>query len=674
MKQGLIAAVLTAALVAPAAWAVEAPAKVGAFGQEVSEQWPTSAEGDSLGHVTRLLPTEQGLVVAGPGPSYFFEDGAFVPTAPAKPMAADEATPPDVSDGEGRVWLGGEAQAWVKDADGRWWIGWQAGVARETQSGWVFIEGDDGLPYTNFLCADAGDDGSVWFGTEKGLVYWKDGEWHYRQGPRWLPGDAVRDIHIDEAGHVWTATDGGVGRISFVPMTLREKAEYYEEQMDLIRRTPFGYTSEVRLAEPRDLTSEITRTDSDNDGLWTSMYGAGECFAFAATGEPQYKERAEEAFEALRHLQKVTQGGKHSPPKGYVARTILPADGPDPNIGRLESDKRKQQEDKLWKVYEPRWPLSADGEWYWKSDTSSDELDGHYFFYPAYYDHVAETEEEKARVVEVVRDLTDHLIEHGFYLVDHDGTPTRWSVYGPESLNHDFDWWNERGLKSLSILSYLAVAEHMTGDPKYGEASMKLRQDHAYDTNAMVAKIQFGVGSGNQSDDEMAIMCFYNLVKYTKDEELKHDIMYSFYQYYSLVEPELNPFFNFAYAAFGRGFVKDSIWGEYRLDPRPDWLADSLDTLTGFPLDRLNWPMQNSHRLDVVQLPWQSSGRDLYEPLDDRGHVVGGKVLDIENRHMNHWNHDPWRLDYGGDGRTLGSGTVYLLPYYMGLHHAFIEE
>ena len=77
--------------------------------------------------------------------------------------------------------------------------------------------------------------------------------------------------------------------------------------------------------------------------------------------------------------------------------------------------------------------------------------------------------EEKERVREVVRDLTNHLIEHDYNLVDHDGTPTRWGVYSPKSLNHDPPWSEERGLKSLSMLSYLAVAEHMTGDPVYGE-------------------------------------------------------------------------------------------------------------------------------------------------------------------------------------------------------------
>jgi hypothetical protein len=56
------------------------------------------------------------------------------------------------------------------------------------------------------------------------------------------------------------------------------------------------------------------------------------------------------------------------------------------------------------------------------------------------------------------------------------------------------------------------------------------------------------------------------------------------------------------------------------------------------------------------------------------GYRVDGKVLPIDERYVGHWNHDPWRLDHAGDGRTLGDGAPFLLPYYMGLYHGFIKE
>jgi hypothetical protein len=404
------------------------------------------------------------------------------------------------------------------------------------------------------------------------------------------------------------------------------------------------------------------------------MYGAGECFAYAATHDQKAKDRAREAFEALRFLQKVTQGCEHAPPKGYIARTIRSVELPDPNAGRLQGDREAQKSDRLWKIYEPRWPKSADGKWYWKSDTSSDELDGHYFFYPLYYDLCADTDAERERVREVVRDITDHILTHGYVLLDHDGKATRWAIYGPESLNHDPSWWPERGLKSLSILSYLAVAAHVTGDSKYTAAAGELIEKHAYAHNAMYVKVQHGPGSGNQSDDEMAVMCYYSLLRYSHDESLKSLIRHSFFHYWVNEQPEMNPFFDFAYAAQNLTTTAYTPWGDASLAPWTGWLEDSMATLYGFPLDRLNWSHHNSHRLDIVELsPARSQDLDSPDQRRQRGHLVNGKVLPIENRHFNHWNTDPWRLDYGGNGGELAAGTVFLLPYYMGLYHGFIE-
>lgn len=580
----------------------------------------------------------------------------------------------EIADGQGRLWGVRDIRAVTYDEADQLWVGTLAGLAlRDREDNWTFFEGKDGLPYNRFTCAAAGPEGVVWFGTEKGAIRYQDGHWHYRQGRRWLINDQVNDLAIDPFGTAWLATDAGVTRIGFQSMSLHEKAAHYEAEIEaVIKRTPFGYLAPVGLARPGD-RSEVRHSDSDNDGLWTSMYGAGECFAYAATGFELAKQRAKAAFEALRFLQVVTQGTEHSPPNGYVARTIRSTELPDPNIGRIERDRQSRETgDRLWKVYEPRWPKSADGKWFWKSDTSSDELDGHYFFYGLYYDLVAETEQEKARVAKVVRDLTDHLIQNDYNLTDHDGTPTRWGIFGPNDLNHNENWHVERGLNSLSLLSYLTVAEYVTREQRFTDHIKTLMEKHAYHTNAMVPKTQRGIGSGNQSDDEMAFMGFYNLLRYSSDENLKKRLLKAFYPYWTLEQPELNPFFNFTYAAWAEGeFVQDP-WGEHDVSPWQGWLEDSVSTLQAFPLDRADWGHQNSHRLDLVRLPTQQA-IDTYD-FDSRlrGTRVNGKALPVDERYFNHWNTDPFQLDYGGSGHGLGCGTVYLLPYYMGLYHGYI--
>ncbi len=580
-----------------------------------------------------------------------------------------------VSDGQGRQWATADVRGVAVDNKEREWFATLAGVGCHDGEEWSFYTGAEGLPYNDFTCMAAGGDGSVWFGTKKGAIRFKNGEWNYRQGRGWIPNDQVNAIAVDKEGGAWIATPAGIGWIGFKPMTLAEKAAFFEDELDrLIKRTEYGYTAEAILKKPGD-KSAVTNHDSDNDGLWTGMYGAGECFAYGATKSPAAKRRAVRAFEAMRFLQEVTQMSEPRPPKGYVARTILPGDGPDPNKGRMELDQRMRSEnDPLWKVYEQRWPKTADGKWYWKSDTSSDELDGHYFFYPAYYDLVADTAEEKERVRGVVRDLTDHLIDNGFTLTDHDGKPTRWAIYGPDSLNNDPNWWPERGLKSLSMLSYLAVAAHVTGDLKYTSIIRELVERHSYRTNAMFYKVHFGPGSGNQSDDEMAFMCFYNLMKYSQDDALKRQILYSFYSAWTVEEPEMNTFFNFCYAAFGRGGTYSNAYGLRDISPWPNWLEDSIFTLKDISLDRITWPHVNSHRIDIVRLSKQQAADPGAPHQPNRGHRISGKVLPASERSFCHWNTDPWQLDTGYGGRVLGSGTIFLLPYYMGLYHGFIVE
>ena len=580
-------------------------------------------------------------------------------------------------DDQGRSWAPRDVRAVDFDKEGNLWFASPQGVGKWDGETWTLFEGKDGLPYNDFTCMDAsGED--IWFGTKKGAIFYDGDDFQYRQGLRWLPDDVVNDIAVDNEGNAWFATKAGVGVIRRVPMTLAEKAAYYENEAEkYIKRTEYGYLSEVHLEKPGD-RSKIIYSDSDNDGLWTSMYGAGECYAYAATKDSAAKRRAKEAFEALRFLSVAPAEGVIDQQPGYVARTVLPTTEPDPNkrYGHtIEGMKKsKANSDSLWKVYTPRWVKTKDGKYWYKTDTSSDELDGHYFFYPLYYDLVADTEQEKERVREVVRNLTDHLIRNDYCLIDHDGTPTRWANYSPEALNSFHYWYNERGLKSLSILSYLAVAEHITGDEKYGKAARELVDKYYYGTNAMVTKIQFGVGSGNQSDDEMAIMSYYNYVKYSKDSKLREELTYSFYKYWTLEQPEMNPFFNFAFAASAaRNPHYQNPWGEYTLKPWDGWLEDSVATLKGFPLDRVNWALQNSHRLDIVHLMRQAD-IDPYESRRRfRGMRVNGKVLPVENRQFNHWNTDPFDLDYGGNGRTLASGAVYLLPYYMGLYYGYIE-
>ncbi len=429
-----------------------------------------------------------------------------------------------------RSWAPVDVRGVAYDTRGRLWFASPQGAGC-FDKGWTLYSGAQGLPYNDFTCVVPGVDGAVWFGTRIGAICYDGTAWAYREGKRWLPGNDVRGVAVTAKGNAWFATSGGLGVIERRPMTLAEKAQFFREEIDKRhRRTPFGYVQSILLDRPGDKSAWRNR-DDDNDGQYTGMYGAAECFAYAATGDPEAKKRATAAFEALRFLWEVTRGGTPPALPGFVARTILPTSGHDPNQMKeysLERDREKRNSsDGLWKVMHPRWPMSKDGEWYWKCDTSSDELDGHFYLYARYFDLVAETEEEKTRVRDVVRALTDHLIKHDLRLVDWDKNPTRWANFSVASLNHDPNWWPERGLNSLSVLSYLRVAEHVTGDSKYGVLADSLVHEHSYAMNGMYPKNQRGPGSFVQFDDEMAFLNYYNLMLYEKDPQVRRMFGYS---------------------------------------------------------------------------------------------------------------------------------------------------
>ena len=571
-----------------------------------------------------------------------------------------------LSDGT-RSWLPQQPLV-VHDADGVAWIADQHGVARVAATGITLFTPADGLPSTDFTAAAVAADGRLYLGTPHGLIHFDGQHWAYRQGLRWLPDDGVRGL-VAVGDDVYVATAGGLARLVFTPLTLERKAALYQAAIDRHhRRTEFGYVIEAQCPTPGSTEGRVLQ-DSDNDGLWTSMYGAGECFAFAATGDPAAKQRATQAFEALRFLSIAPRGGRHPAPRGFIARTVVPTSEPDPNLRpgyTLEGQRRSQQQgDALWRIYEPRWPKTEDGRYWWKSDTSSDELDGHYFFYGLYYDLVADSEAEKARVREIVRDNIEHLISHGFRMHDHAG-PTRWANYAPESLNHDLVWAPERGLNSLSMLSYLATAAHITGDERYLETASMLRDEHGYAQNVMNPKLQNGIGSGNQSDDEMAFMAFYNLLAYEPDAAIRDRYRLAFFRAWQLEAAEQNPFFNLCYAVFGIGHEHTDPWSTRSVEPTEGWLQDTLATLRRFPLDRFNWAHQNANRADLLRVPGDSID------VRDRFLRTDGFVIPVDERHFNHWNHNPWQPNSGGDGRTLASGTVYLLPYWMARHHGFL--
>lgn len=574
-------------------------------------------------------------------------------------------------------WAPIDIYAVAYDESGRLWFAAPQGVGRRiSDDDWTLFTGAEGLPYNDFTCMATGPKG-VWFGTTNGAILYRDGAWAFRQGRRWLLDNRVRDIVVDAEGNAWLATPGGVSCIAYEPMTLNAKAAFFEEEIEKHhRRTHFGYANPAVLSTPGDKSTAVP-TFTDNDGHFTGLYLGATSLGYAATGKEKLKRDAANAFRALAFLSEVTQGGTHPAPKGFIARAVLPTSEPDPNPHfDLAYDLRRQEADSLWKVIQPRWPVDETGEWYWKNDSSSDELDGHFFGYAIYFDRVCETDAEKDEVRDVVRRIMDHILAHGYNLVDYDGTPTRWGRFSPDDLNRNPAWCEERGLNSLSILTYLSVTHHITGDAKYREAYLELALDHGYAMNGMtqpksIAGTHF-VGHqpslvGHQPDDNMAFMNYYHLIRYETDPTLLSMYYQAIYTHWQYEKRERNPFANFVYAACCLGKTRRDQWGTTNVSPPSHCFEDAVDTLKRYPLDLVDWPMSNAHRIDIVPIV------DEFGQPTGAGARCDGQVLPIDERHETYWDLDPWALSYNGNGTRLREGVPYLLAYYMGCAHGFID-
>jgi len=583
------------------------------------------------------------------------------------------------------VWAPADVVALTYGSEGQLLFAARQGVGiRQSTGEWILYNGENGLPWDQIRGAAAGPDGQFWLATDKGAICKDADRFRYRFSQRWLPNDAVNDVTVDANGSAWIATEGGISRIERQQMTLQDKARYFTTQVEE-RHQRDGFVATSQLSEAYNPASS-SHGITDNDGLYTSMYGAAQAFRFAATGDAEAKRLARRSFEACKRLVDITGNG-------FVARVIVPVDWHEDvntQYGR-EYNISKRKRDPHWKLITPRFPLSKDGKYRYKVDTSSDELAGHYFFYPIYYDLIADTEQEKEEVRDVMRSMTDHLVDNGFLLRDHDGLPTRWGNFSPEFLN-SMRGWDQRGLNSMMMLSFLRATEHVTGDSRYGDVFDRLCADHKYDFLAMQSKTYFPPEDVVPWDNNLCLMSWYNLLRYEQDPERVLAWRLSMEHAWLHISKQKSAFWNFLYKACAQ-HVERLAKTDFFQDANPELpgfaahtlahfrsseakMQDSIEMLRNLPLNLIEVTMDNTHRLDVRfdntpgaqeawldrrgQYGWHYDGRAV--PIDERGHVrIDRDAFDLRLK------------EGGGNGRHEQEGTFFLLPYYLGLYHGFIE-
>jgi hypothetical protein len=248
----------------------------------------------------------------------------------------------------------------------------------------------------------------------------------------------------------------------------------------------------------------------------------------------------------------------------------------------------------------------------------------------------------------VIDRITHHILDNKYQLIDVDGQRTRWGWWGPDAIWEDPD---ETGLRALLILSHVRVALHMTSDPpsraRFQAAYDDLVGQHRYHLLTRNQKIMVP-GAINHSDDELAFLAFYPLLRYETDATLRPIYRESLARSWQIERPERNPLWNFIYAA-GTGADEFDR-------------AESLRTLHEIPMDQIKWDVRNAHRRDVP-----------IDPRQDRfKRSQSFVVLPYDELPLWKWNENPYNLNAGDGGRSEGDGVYFLLPYWMGRYHGLI--
>ena len=207
------------------------------------------------------------------------------------------------------------------------------------------------------------------------------------------------------------------------------------------------------------------REISDNDGGHTAHYLAAMCFKYAATHDESARREAVDAFEAMLWLQTITGTD------GFFARAIW-AVGVDPG----QRSTRRQR-----RTCPPSGLPPDDKKWLWKGDTSSDEVNAHFYAVSLFHDLVAKGEEKKRAAQHLAR-IAKHIIDNGWVLRDVDGKPTRWGRWDPEYLQRPYGF-ESRGLNSMEAQTYMWTAFNLTRRAEFPQgarpaAGLALRHLH----------------------------------------------------------------------------------------------------------------------------------------------------------------------------------------------------
>lgn len=606
-----------------------------------------------------------------------------------------------------------------------------AGLAIGTETGFAvgagvnpsIIKAEVGaLPYGHVISIACNNDGYL-LGHEMGATWLSDdfSQKEYFYGLRWmvdqivynptnkeyeLVGKRLPGVTIGQDGSLWLGGQFGASRISSTERTLADKEVVFDNMVQYFWRMGGFFSSDGYTATPWEQPSEMILGDKDNDGLWTQMMVGGWCFAYAATGEEKYYDYAHKAMQNMYKLidYPAITFEAEGKSRGFIARSIISQEsdfigcgGDFTNPGVMANclpqdtpctvpcvDGRMNQYDLKVCCREPvgktdgtagykegmaRWnPVEVDGKKYvWKADTSSDEVAGHFFGFPVYYDLCAKGD-EKQLIASYMADVAGYIANNAMNLIDLDGTRTSFGIFGPDTIGIAVDgleacmtngysleacageYYGGGWLNSNEALSLLLATWHVTGDKFFYDVYENLVTEHKYYNLAITNQDTLTVTNPsiqNHSDHELAMLAYTTVLRYEPNPERLAHWQTGFQFLYDAEKPERNPWWAAIAAISGIA--------------QPD-AASARRTLREIPDDLRDWLMNNCDRLDYPMNP----AKDRFKEEQFKA------VPPFDEIRTFWWNGNPYRCSDGGYGNSWNAPTVWLLPYYMAMYSGLI--
>lgn len=555
------------------------------------------------------------------------------------------------------------------------------------------VSGREGLPVANITqLATSNGAASLWVASKEGLaLYCKSCKsvWRFFGGDRYTVSNfTIETIGSLSNASVWVGTSSGLSFIFPKLITLEQKATQYMTRIPYVTR--YRWIASVNLKRYGDNTEDsIQLHDGDNDGLWTGMYVASQVFRYATTKEKEAKSEAWKYFSGVEFLHNVTGT------KGFIARSavrcgdthgggdsgICPHGSPN-SCGWVNSTE----------CFDGIDDDSKDSCcWVWKRDTSSDEVTGHFFTLYAAYEHLAETRLEKRRVANLLCDTAGYLLDGGLKFIDPISKKgTSWGYWDPASLNGVPGKPNERGENSLEVLGFMAaaakvcdVSEKISNPPgRFGEAFRDLVVEHHYDIN-LINALATSPLSLAFFDFRLAFMSYHTLATSipslvrasvnTSENTIIQLDKNTAATFKARIQQSMERYFNeYGATVDGRNNRIPLADLVYRLivgdkDGRvQDGLSDPEWQLRRYPNDLIGWPVQNSHRLDIVLDPdWRRCS------IKDCGgsNLVVEQVLPADeafsDRSSDFVSEGASSSVDGGNGMAEAAPNPWLMVYWM---------